>query len=220
MPRWGPPAAMTRRIDLLETYDRIAHHFARTRPEPWPEVAAFLADRNGAIGLDIGVGNGRHAEPLAARSERVIGLDFSRSALQTAADRARRRGFTLELVRGEASHLPLRTDSVDLAVYIATIHHLPTREDRRRSLNELDRVLTADGAAIVSAWCTTHPRFDRDGGFDTTIDWTLPDGDRLPRFYHIYDPAEFRTEVSSSSLGIERVFVSEGNAYAVVQAGG
>ncbi|MFB6229360.1 MAG: SAM-dependent methyltransferase, partial [Halobacteriales archaeon] len=57
---------MPRRRDVRETYERIAAHFAQTRPEPWEEVAGFLDGRSGAVGLDIGAGNGRHAELLAA----------------------------------------------------------------------------------------------------------------------------------------------------------
>jgi len=85
---------------------------------------------------------------------------------------------------------------VDLAVYVATLHHLPTRESRIASLDELARVLSPRAAALVSAWSTEHDRFDADEGFDTTVDWTLPGGETVPRFYHVYDPAEFRAQTS------------------------
>ena len=49
---------------VRDTYDRIGAHFARTRPEPWEEVRRFLEGRSGDLGLDVGVGNGRHAELL------------------------------------------------------------------------------------------------------------------------------------------------------------
>ncbi|WP_440989833.1 class I SAM-dependent methyltransferase [Haloarchaeobius baliensis] len=221
------------------TYDRIADHFAETREYAWPEVESFLADRAGGLGLDLGCGNGRHAELLADRCERVVGADLSAGLLATARVRARERGFAVDLVQADAAALPLATDSVDLAVYVATLHHLPTRDARRRSLDELARVLSPRGTALVSVWSTAHDRFDSENparsggsserssgeqrdqeeseeGFDTTVDWTLPGGEVVPRFYHIYGPAEFDADLAASDLAVESSRVSSGNCYAVV----
>ncbi|MFC6726055.1 SAM-dependent methyltransferase, partial [Halobium palmae] len=75
------------------------------------------------------------------------------------------------------------------------------------------------GRAVVSAWSTEHDRFDATEGFDTTVDWTLPGGERVGRFYHIYDPAEFRADLDASALRAVETFVSSGNCYAVVGPG-
>ncbi|WP_440008745.1 class I SAM-dependent methyltransferase [Halomicrococcus sp. SG-WS-1] len=204
--------------DVRETYDRIADHFAKTREYPWPEVESFLADRDADVALDVGCANGRHAELLAKRAGRVVGLDVSRELLAEARARATDRAFDLELVQGDAAALPLADAAVGLAVYVATLHHLPTREARVASLDELARVLGPGGAALVSAWSTAHDRFDREEGFDTRVDWTLPGGETVPRFYHIYSPDEFRADVDASALVPAEVFVSSGNCYAVVRA--
>lgn len=198
------------------TYDRIADHFAKTREYAWPEVESFLENQEGAVGLDLGCGNGRHAELLAARCDHVVGLDISGGLLATARERARERGFDVELVQADAARLPVATGSVDLAVYVATLHHLPNHEARRRSLDELARVLSPDGTALVSAWSTAHDRFDREVGFDTTVDWTLPGGETVPRFYHVYSPAEFDEDLAASDLAVVSSRVSSGNCYATV----
>lgn len=206
-------------LDPQETYDRIAGHFATTREHPWPEVESFIEDcptDEGGVGLDIGCGNARHAELLAARVERVIGVDLSRGLLAEATERARIREFGIDLLQGDAAALPLRAGCVDLGVYIATIHHLPDRERRIESLDELARVLAPGGRALVSAWSTTHDRFERESGFDTTVEWTLPGGETVPRFYHIYDPAEFEADVNASELEAVSLEVSSGNCFATV----
>ncbi|RLM90202.1 class I SAM-dependent methyltransferase [Halobellus sp. Atlit-38R] len=235
---------------VTETYDRIAEHFASTREYPWPEVAAFLgrdvggdladdaaaladgaapalerirsaADDGGGVGLDLGCGNGRHAELLAEDVERVVGADASRGLLGTARKRAQDREFdvSLHLVQADAAGLPLRSDVVDVAVYVATLHHLRTRDQRVASLSELARVLAPGGRAIVSVWSTAHDRFEASSGFDTTVEWTLPGGERVPRYYHIYDPAEFEADLAASDLQTVDSVVSSGNCYAVVEAG-
>jgi tRNA (uracil-5-)-methyltransferase TRM9 len=206
-----------RRVDVRATFERIGEHFAATREHPWPEVEAFVAEADpGAVALDDGCGNGRHAELLADVADRVLGVDASQTLLGVGRERAAERGYAAEFLAGDAARLPLRSGVVDLAVYVATIHHLPARETRRESLVELARVLAPGGRALVSAWSTAHERFDRDTGFDTTLDWTLPDGTTVERFYHVYDPPEFREELAASPLRVEELRVSSGNCYATV----
>jgi len=204
---------------VRDTYDDIAEHFASTREHPWPEVEEFLDGVDGALGLDLGCGNARHAEPMAERVDRVVGVDVSRGLLETARERRGERDFGVGLVQGDAGRLPIADGLVDVAVYVATLHHLPDRAARRRSLDELARALASDGRALVSAWSTTHDRFDRSAGFDTTVDWTLPGGETVPRFYHVYDPEEFHADLAASDLAVDEAFLSSGNCYAVVGKG-
>jgi ubiquinone/menaquinone biosynthesis C-methylase UbiE len=208
---------MTDRTDVRETYDRIAAHFSATREHPWPEVEAFLDGRRGDVGLDVGCGNGRHAEALAARTDRTLGVDVSRELLREARRRAAEREFPVSLVQGDAARLPVADDCVALAVYVATLHHLPSADARRASLDELARVLGPDGAGLVSAWSTVHDRFDATESIDATVDWTLPDGEVVERFYHVFAPADFDALLAASDLDVARTTVSSGNCYAVVR---
>ncbi|MBV0923203.1 methyltransferase domain-containing protein [Halomicroarcula limicola] len=210
------------RAGVRRTYERIGDHFSKTREYAWPEVESFVADAASAeTALDLGCGNGRHAELLAGVADRVIALDASRALLSEARARV---GPRVSLVQGDAATLPLRDGTVDLAVYVATLHHLPSAADRRASLDELARVLAPDGRALVSAWSTAHDRFDADAdaeeGFDTTVDWTLPGGETVPRFYHIYAPAEFERDIEASGLALHSLEISSGNCYAVVGSEG
>ncbi|MFC5973077.1 class I SAM-dependent methyltransferase [Halomarina salina] len=216
------PGDGTDRSSVRETYDRIAEHFSQTREHPWPEVREFCESAStpddSGTALDLGCGNGRHAELLAERVDRVVGVDASTELLRVARDRAVDRGYSdaLSLVAGDAARIPLAADSADLGVYVAALHHLPTRESRRASLDDLARVLVPGGRALVSVWAVTHSKFDRESGFDTTVDWTLPGGETVGRFYHVYDLAEFEADCAASALGVERIYESEGNCYAVV----
>ena len=224
------PTPKPNRDAVRETYDRIATHFASTREYAWPEVESFVDDTaesladgdtdtdtdTDAVGLDLGCGNCRHAELLAPACETVVGLDVSRGLLETGRERASERDFAVELCQGDAAAPPLAADAVDIAVYVATLHHLPTREARRASLDELARVLAPGGRALVSAWSTAHDRFDANEGFDTTIEWTLPGGEAVDRFYHIYAPDEFEADLAASDLELLEWELSSGNCYATV----
>ncbi|WP_331232872.1 class I SAM-dependent methyltransferase [Natronorarus salvus] len=208
---------------VRETYDRIAAHFAKTREYAWPEVESFVRDRGseapGSRALDLGCGNGRHAELLCEHGFEVTGIDVSEGLLGEAKERGRERGFAsgVEWVQADAAALPIRSGVVDLGLYVATLHHLAPRDVRVASLSELARVLGSEGRALVSAWSTDHDRFDASEGFDTTVDWTLPGGETVTRYYHIYDPGEFETDLAESELSVIESEVSSGNCYAVVR---
>ncbi|OIB57004.1 class I SAM-dependent methyltransferase [Natrialba sp. SSL1] len=225
------------RAAVRDTYDQIATHFAKTREYAWPEVESFVTDtvderaradtETAPVGLDLGCGNCRHAELLADTGyfDHVLGVDVSRGLLETGRERAQEREFAVDLCQGDAAELPLEANAISAAVYVATLHHLPTQAARQASLDELGRVLAPapDGRALVSAWSTAHDRFDEDEldtadgtGFDTTIEWTLPGGDTVDRFYHIYTPEEFEQDLAASSLEVLEWEVSSGNCYAVV----
>ncbi|WP_436923978.1 class I SAM-dependent methyltransferase [Halosimplex amylolyticum] len=212
------PADGPQTTSVRDTYDRIAEHFSKTREYPWPEVEDFLDGRSGDVGLDVGCGNGRHTELLAQRCDLAVGLDVSRGILREASARAAERGYSYALGQADAARLPVRSDAVDLAVYVATLPHVPTRERRVASLDELARALDPAGRALVSAWSTAHDRFAETEGFDTTVEWTLPGGETVDRFYHIYDPDEFRADVADSGLALVEFELSSGNCYAVVRS--
>ncbi|WP_330630977.1 class I SAM-dependent methyltransferase [Halocatena halophila] len=208
---------MSRR-EVRATYDRIAEHFAQTRAHAWEDVESFVESAPNGVVLDLACGNGRHAELFSDRGDRVVCADLSRPMLETA--RTRLESASIEFVQVDGAAIGLQRNTIDAAVYIAALHHLPTQSLRRQSLAELGRVLTAGGEGLVSVWATTHPTFDRTSGFDTTVDWTLPDGTVVDRFYHIYDPVEFDRDLEAASLTVVDRFESHGNCYAVVEGDG
>lgn len=210
--------------DVRAAYERIADHFSKTREYAWPEVESFVESTvHSNRALDIGCGNGRHAELLTATAHRVVAVDASRKLLNETRTRRSTVREQVGLVQGDASSLPLAEDCIDIALYVATLHHLPRRDDRIRSLDDLARVLTPDARALVSTWSTAHDKFQvppEANGFDTTIDWTLPDGETVDRFYHIYSPDEFRRDIDASHLTLTDFEISSGNCYAVVRPEG
>ena len=230
------------RADTRAVYDEIAAHFDGTRHHPWPEVREFVeAVSAGGVGLDVGCGNGRHLELLVDCVDRAVGVDLSTELLGIARERlAGTDGSTgadataasvdravassglarATLVAGDAATLPIADDCVDVAVYVATLHHLPTADLRRQSLDELARVLAPDGVGLVSAWSTEHDRFDRAESFDATLDWELPSGETRERYYRVYAPADFEAALAASDLTIRDWEVSSGNCYARVEASG
>src|SRR5712692_9674417 len=210
------------KADIRATYDRIAESFAARRREPWPEVRSFIESLpRGSRVLDLGAGNGRHAQSLARRGDHAVALDFSRRLLMIG--RASEPGIgdamRIDWVGGEATKLPFRNESFDAGLCIAVLHHLPLEADRLATLGELRRVLCRHAPVFVSVWAREQPRFQSllaapgvDG--DVEVPWTMPDGTAVSRFYHLFREGELERLIIGSGLHGERFFHGAGNWFA------
>ncbi|KAH9901001.1 S-adenosyl-L-methionine-dependent methyltransferase [Cubamyces lactineus] len=134
-------------------YDEIAPHFSSTRYKPWPIIAAFLSSLPpGAVGVDLGTGNGKYLPLPADRPGSVwtVGLDRSRNLLEI----ARRAGGALrEVVWGDVLGRPWRIGAFDYAISIATIHHLATPARRKAAVKRLlECISPSHGRALIYVW--------------------------------------------------------------------
>ena len=205
--------------ELKQVFDKIADEFSETRSYPWKTVEEFLEDREGKTALDLACGNGRHLPHLSRNSDRVLGIDFSRKLL-TDELHTDARNINIHLVCGDLNALPVETSSVDLALFIAGLHHLPSRKNRIDALNEVARVLRPQGNCLLSVWAIEHGRFDgvrdeiRDKNHDIYVPWNTSDGEKHNRYYHIYERNEFVDDIKESSLKLEKTWLDSGNYYA------
>lgn len=137
-------------------FDRAAEYYDQTRgyPDGVGERVADLLCSAGALGtestvLEIGVGTGRIALPLASRVQRVAGVDLSRPML--ARLRAKPGAERVRAVLGNARELPFTSRHFDAVVSVAVFHLLP---EWRRVLGEVRRVLAPGGRLLtaVDSW--------------------------------------------------------------------
>lgn len=122
----------------FETHtERYEGWFARHEAAYRSELLALrtLLPRPG-LGLEVGVGTGRFAEPLGV----PVGLDPSPRMLQ----RARKRG--IKVVLGVAEALPFRDSLFDHVLIVTTICFV---DDARLMLLETRRVLKPQGTVVI-----------------------------------------------------------------------
>ncbi|HOC25663.1 MAG: Demethylmenaquinone methyltransferase [bacterium ADurb.Bin431] len=105
-----------------------------------------LGDPAGKWILEVGAGSGRDSLALSSRGGRVIMLDYSAPALEVIQKLAQKTGRPVYLVRGDAFHLPFRSDALDLVFHQGLLEHFTAPEG---ILAENLRVLRPGGAALA-----------------------------------------------------------------------
>lgn len=125
---------------LGTTYDRYALLLSFGQDRRWrrflvDQVPVGPADRV----LDVATGTGAVARELVSRHGcRVVGLDQSAGML----DEARRRAPGIELVQGDADHLPFADASFDALTFTYLLRYV---DDAGATLAELARVVRPGG---------------------------------------------------------------------------
>jgi len=198
-----------------ELYDEIATSFNEKRQQPWCEVVQFIKTMPPTAGLilDLGCGNGRHTLALLEHGFKVVAMDLSYKILQIAKTRAKEKKPAKEVmfINGDGRALPVRPEAFEAILMIAVIHHLPTKEERKKMLEGIAAKLTKKGKALISCWLRTHPRFRKEdlreeiaaGKKDVIVPWTMPNGKKVQRYYYLFDPEEL--EELCEEAGLEKV---------------
>jgi SAM-dependent methyltransferase len=142
-----PPAALffdnPRYLHTVVAEKPLAESAAQARG-----AARLAGCRPGALILDAGCGNGRHALPLAGAGYQVVGLDSS-GVLLASAQRAARGARRPHFVRGSYAMLPFEPGSFDAVLCLGTALGYLGDEADRAALREFRRVLAPRGRLVI-----------------------------------------------------------------------
>ena len=195
------------------TWDTIAKSFDTTRQKPWDECINFIKELpKNSIVIDIGCGNGRHLMPCTKKCKKCIGLDVSKELLKIVKNKINQKMIkNVDLIHSDAINIPLKKNSVDAVLFIATLHNISNRNNRIKSLKELNRILKPEGKAIISVWSRCQDKFrqyfkkestkksEKKEFGDIDIYWRKNGLDTI-RFYHLYSKKEFIEDIKKAEL--------------------
>jgi ubiquinone/menaquinone biosynthesis C-methylase UbiE len=147
------------------SFDRAVEYYDRTRglsEQASGEMTTVLVRELAGRGrvLEVGVGTGLVALPLAEGGVPMVGLDLSAPMLAKLAEKAG--GAPFPLVRGDATMLPFADDAFGSALVRHVLHLIPAWE---RAIAELARVVRRGGTVLVAtgdipgAWREVTERF-------------------------------------------------------------
>jgi SAM-dependent methyltransferase len=166
---------------MWSPYDTIAELY-----DPWSasvveDVGFYLeeARRWGGPVVELGVGTGRIAVPIAADGIEVIGVDSSRGMLEVCARRAALAGVRVDLRVGDLRTPPV-TEHVPLVICpFRSLLHMHTDDDRSTALTSVRELLLPEGRFVFDVFAPgkediaqTHDRWlEREPGIFEKALW-------------------------------------------------
>jgi len=166
----------------VSAYDKIARVY-----DPWSrsvvEDVPFYVDeavRSGGPVLELGVGTGRIAVPVASAGVRVVGVDLSAGMLEVARERAALACVEVELRHGDLRDPPVDETFPLVICPFRSLLHMETDADRRSALRAVaSRLAAGQGRFVFDVFtpsaediAETHGRFvEREPGIWERADW-------------------------------------------------
>jgi SAM-dependent methyltransferase len=171
---------------------------------PRGDEAAAVAFLEGLAGggpvLELAVGTGRIALPLAARGVRVDGVDLSTAMV--ARLRAKPGGDRISVTIGDFADVPVTGTYRLIYVVFNTMFNLLTQEDQMRCFENVAAHLTDDGSFVVEAYAPAFLYRLRD---DQYVDAETIGVDEVRLDVARHDPAKQLLEESHVSLSPEGI---------------
>ena len=148
------------------------------------DSAACLARLAGdGPALELAIGTGRVALPLAATGVRVDGIEVSQAMVDRL--RAKPGGDALDVTLGDFADLPVEGRYPLVYVVFNTLFNLLTQDDQVRCFANVAEHLTDDGVFLVEAFVPTWLHRLRD---DQYVDAELIEADRVTLDVGRHDP--------------------------------
>jgi SAM-dependent methyltransferase len=165
----------------VSAYDNIARLY-----DPWSrtvveDVSFYVEEavRSGGPVLELGVGTGRVAVPIAAAGIEVVGIDLSAGMLEVARERAELAGAQVDLRRGDMREPPVEGTFPLVIIPFRSMLHMETERDRRATFRAVAKHLAPGGRLVFDVFAPgaediadTHGRWlEREPGIWERADW-------------------------------------------------
>lgn len=169
-------------------YDPIAALYDRWNQSVVEDVGFYVEEAVVSRGpvLELGVGTGRIAVPIALTGVKVIGLDSSAAMLELCRERAQTAGVAglISLHLGDLRDPPLTEIAVPLVISpFRAFLHLLSDEERLYTLARVRDLLQPGGRFVFDVFAPTekdvaetHGRWiEREPGIEERADWNWPE---------------------------------------------
>ena len=149
-------AAKDRSLSWDEAFAERYDEWSAAMTADVPFYTRLAREADGPI-VELGVGNGRVAIPLAeATGRRVVGIDISPAMLEQARARTAEAGVDLDLREGDMRDLVLEEQAALIYCPFRALLHLPTWADRRHTFERVAASLRPGGRFAWNAFAFDH----------------------------------------------------------------
>lgn len=142
-------------FDNIDNYDdeipaHIASYLLEIKTQKINAILEPLATQTNERlkGIDLGCGTGEYVKYLEDKNSTlsIDGLDFSEKQLE----HARQKGLKNTFIHDSMSHITgAKDESYDFSYAINSLHHLPSKDEQKKTLAEIYRLLKPGGVFII-----------------------------------------------------------------------
>jgi len=186
--------------DQKEVWNVLASGWYNWRAWPIRKVNSLAKEWKPGKVLDIGCGNGRNMLPFLKKGFKGVGLDFSKVMLENASSYLKKHKVQADLKLGIAEKLPFKDKSFDYCLFIASLHHINGKENQRKALLEMKRVLKNNGKALITVWNKLQKRFFFERK-EIMVTWNTK-GVIYERYYYLFNYWELKRLIKSVGLNL------------------
>ncbi|MEK6952244.1 MAG: class I SAM-dependent methyltransferase [Nanoarchaeota archaeon] len=189
-------------MNQKQIWNKIALQWHNFRQKPTEEVIWFLNKycKNKGKVIDIGCGNARNIIPFAKLNFECYGIDFSEEMLKNAKDLANKNKIKINLELANIIKIPYPNNSFDYCLHLASLHHLNTKEEQFKSLQETYRVLKKEGLVLLTVWNKLQLKFLLKPK-DTYVSWKI-NNKVYKRYYYLFTYFELKKLIKKTNFKI------------------
>lgn len=190
---------------VKNVYENISKHFSNTRVYTWKWIDDFIySQQKNSLILDIGCGNGRN---MIFENYNFIGIDNCNGFLDICREKK------LNVIEANMTNIPLESNTFDAIICIASFHHLSTPILRKKSLNEIKRLIKPGCDILLSVWSINQPKKTKKifHNYGDTIVTYNKFGTIYERYYYIFKIDEIKNLFKLCGLILKNHFYDCGN---------
>ena len=192
-------------MDAEKVWNKISGSWNEFRVDVPSDVSDFFSGRKGKV-LDLGCGSGRNF--LKVSDVELYGVDFSEKMLEFAKKKSDFLDLDTNLKKAEVFDTGFSDEFFDAVLFYAVLHCVDSSEKRKKTLEEIYRILKPGGEVFVSSWGGKQARL-KNNEKECFVPWTLKNGEKFERYTYIFDLEELEELVKE--VGFEIVKSWEDN---------
>ncbi len=185
-----------------KVWDNIAKEWHEYKKIPSQNAKKFLEKTSGKV-LDLGSGSGRHLTKI--KKGKMYLQDFSKQMLELAQKKAKEQKISAEFIHSPMEKIPFENEFFDYIISISALHCIKGKSNRKKTIQEIYRVLKPNGKAYIGVWNQNSKRFKRKKGKEHLIGWT----NKGKRYYYLYNEKEIHEEFQKAGFKIISTHNSE-----------
>jgi ubiquinone/menaquinone biosynthesis C-methylase UbiE len=185
------PGSITKWYDALsKNYDEL---YGEEQDKKHAKVLDLLGNKKFDVIVDVGCGTGKLLELISQRSQLGLGIDLSIHMLNKA--KLRTTNASVQLVRADASHLPLQDHTADGVTSISMTESGPAIDEH---FNELLRIATKHATLIMTIFDNNQTSWNQLSDTRIELIASLSDREQL----YLLDRAKHQVRASSESSAL------------------